>query len=477
MHEELENFEKNQVWELVDSRPGCKLIGTKWVWKNKEGEKGEVVRNKSRLVARGFSQEEGIDYEETIAPVARLEAIKILLAFYVAKRFKLYQMDVKSAFLNGVLEEEVYVRQPPGFENEKYPHRVYKLRKALYGLKQAPRAWYGMLRGFLFERGFEMGKVDQTLFLLRQGRDILIVQVYVDDIVFGGSSNSLIARFVEDMSREFEMSMMGELQFFLGLQIKQSKEGTFVHQAKYTKDIVRKYKMEDSKAMTTPMSTTTALDADEEGEHVDQKEYRSMIGSLLYLTATRPDIQFSVCLCARFQASPRTSHRRAVKRIFRYLRHTPDFGLWYSASSSLALHGFSDADFAGCQLDRKSTSRICQFLESSLVSWSSRKQSGVAKSTTEAEYVAAYTMSDFGEEHAHVPLQCNSISAISVAKNPVLHSKTKHIEVRYHFLRDNVEKGKIALIHVPTHDQLVDIFTKPLDQATFTRLRGSFVSV
>jgi hypothetical protein len=221
MHEELENFERNQVWKLVDSSPGCKPIGTKWVWKNKEGEKCEVVRNKSRLVAQGFSQKEGIDYEETFAPVARLEAIRILLAFSVAKLFKLHQMDVKSAFFNGVLEEEVYVRQPPGFETKKYPHRVYKLRKALYGLKQAPRAWYGRLRRFLFERGLEMGKVDQTLFLLRQGIDILIVQVYVDDIVFCGSSNYLVARFVEDMSREFEMSMMGELQFFLGLQIKQ----------------------------------------------------------------------------------------------------------------------------------------------------------------------------------------------------------------------------------------------------------------
>jgi hypothetical protein len=186
---------------------------------------------------------------------------------------------------------------------------VYKLRKALYGLKQAPRAWYVRLRGFLFERWFEMGKVDQTLFLLRQGRHILIVQVYMDDIAFSGLSNSLVARFADDMSRKFEMSMMGELQFFLGLQIRQSKEGTFVYQAKYTKDIVRKFKMEDSKAMETPMSTTTALDADEEGEHVDQKEYRSMIGSLLYLTATRPDIQFSLCLCAHFQASLRTSHR------------------------------------------------------------------------------------------------------------------------------------------------------------------------
>jgi hypothetical protein len=209
------------------------------------------------------------------------------------------------------------------------------------------------------------------------------------NIVFGGSSNSLVARFAEDMSTEFEMSMMGELQFFLGLQIKQSKEGTFVHQAKYTKDIVRKFKMEDSKAMAKPMSTTTALDADEEGEHADQKEYRSMIGSLLYLTGTRSNIQFSVCLCARFQVSLRTLHRQAVKHIFRHLRHTPDFGLWYSTSSYLALHGFSEADFVECRLDSKSTSRTCQFLGSSLVSWSSLKQSSVAQSTTEAEYVAA----------------------------------------------------------------------------------------
>jgi hypothetical protein len=219
----------------------------------------------------------------------------------------------------------------------------------------------------------------------------------VDDIVFGGSSNSLVAWFASDMSREFEMSMMGELQFFLWLQIKQSKEGTFVHQAKYTKDIMRKFKMEDSKAMATHMSTTTTLDADKEGEHVDLKEYRSMMGSHLYLTATRPDIQFSVCLCARFQVSPRTLHRQAVKRIFRYLRHTPDFGLWYSTSSSLGLHGFSDADFVGCRLDRKSTFATCQFLGSSWVSWSFRKQSSVAQSTTEAEYVA---LSFFG---SHAP--------------------------------------------------------------------------
>ncbi|WVZ90441.1 hypothetical protein U9M48_036743 [Paspalum notatum var. saurae] len=378
-------------------------------------------------------------------------------------------MDVKSAFPNGFIEEEVYVRQPPGFESARFPDRVYKLRKALYGLKQAPRAWYARLKSFLLKFGFVMGSVDKTLFLLSRGGDILIVQIYIDDIIFGGSSHALVSSFAEQMSRKFEMSLMGELQFFLGLQIKQGFEGTFVHQAKYTRDILKKFNMDDSKPMTTPMSTNTALDADEDGEAVDQKEFRGMIGSLLYLTATRPDIQFAVCLCARYQASPRTSHRQA--------------GLWYSSGSSLFLRGFSDADHAGCRIDRKSTSGTCQLLGTSLVSWSSRKQASVSLSTTEAEYIAAAsccsqllwmkaTLSDFGLRFGKIPLLVDSTSAISVAKNPVLHSRTKHIDVRFHFLRDHYEKGDIDLVHVASENQLADIFTKPLEFGAFVRLRG-----
>ncbi|WVZ76325.1 hypothetical protein U9M48_024309 [Paspalum notatum var. saurae] len=346
-------------------------------------------------------------------------------------------MDVKSSFLNGFIEEEVYVRQPPGFESARIPDRVYKLRKALYDLKQAPRAWYAR---FLLKSGFVMGSVDKTLFLLIRGGDTLILQIYVDDIIFGGSSHALVSSFAEQMSREFEMSLMGELQFFLGLQIKQGPEGTFIHQVKYTRDILKKFEMGDSKPMTTPKITNTVIDADEDGEAVDQKEFRGVIGSLLYLTATRPDIQFAVCLCARYQASPRTSHRQAVKHIFRYLKFTPELGLWYSSGFSLSLRGFSDADHAGCRIDLKSTSGTCQFFGTSLVSWSSRKQACVALSTTEAEYVAAAsccsqllwikaTLSDFGLRFGKIPLLVDSTSAISVAKNPVLHTRTKHIEV------------------------------------------------
>ncbi|WVZ70868.1 hypothetical protein U9M48_019501 [Paspalum notatum var. saurae] len=456
MHEELENFERNHVWDLVDPPPNCHPIGTKWVFKNKQGENGMVVRNKARL-------KEGIDYEETFAPVARLEAIKILLAFAASKGFKLQQLDVKSVFLNGFIEEEVYVRQPPGFESARFLDRVYKLRKALYGLKQAPKAWYARLKSFLLKSGFVMGSVDKTLFLLSYGGDTLIVQIYIDNIIFGGSSHALVSSFAEQMSKEFEMSLMGELQFFLGLQIKQGLEGTFVHQAKYTRDILKKFNMGDSKPMTTPMSTNTALDADEDGEAVDQKEFRGMIGSLLYLMATRPDIQFA--------ASPRASHRQAVKRIFRYLKFTPELGIWYSLGSSLSLRGFSNADHAGCRIDRKSTSGTCQLLGTYVVSWSSCKQASVALATSEAEYVAAASYCS-QLLWMKVPLV---ISAL--AKNSVLHSRTKHIYVRFYFLRDHYEKGDIDLVHVVSANQLADIFTKPLDVADCPALSGGLSAV
>ncbi|KAK8508672.1 hypothetical protein V6N13_116185 [Hibiscus sabdariffa] len=281
-------------------------------------ESGNIVRNKARLVAQGYTQEEGIDFDETYAPVARMEAIRMLLAFACHHEFKIFQMDVKSAFLNGFISEEVYVEQPPGFEDPKFSNHVFKLSKALYGLKQAPRAWYERLSTFLVEKGFNKGKVDTTLFIKNDGKDILVVQIYVDDIIFGSTNELLCQEFAKLMQGEFEMSMMGELSFFLGLQIKQRKDGIFINQSKYIKEKLKKFGLENVKPEATPMSSSIKLDKDEEGKCVDSKLYRSMIGSLLYLTASRPGIMFSVCLCARFQANPKESHLKAVKRIFRY---------------------------------------------------------------------------------------------------------------------------------------------------------------
>ncbi|KAK2995694.1 hypothetical protein RJ640_026124 [Escallonia rubra] len=284
-------------------------------------------------------------------------------------------------------------------------------------------------------------------------------------------------------SGEFEMSMMGELTFFLGLQIKQSKDGIFINQAKYTKELLKRFDMEASNAFDTPMSSSLKIDKDEKGKDVDIKRYRGMIGSLLYLTASRPDIMFSVCLCARFQACPKESHLIAVKRILRYLKGTHDLGLWFPRNTSFFdLIGYSDADYAGCKTERKSTSGGCQFLGHSLVSWSSKKQNSVALSTTEAEYMAVgaccaqilwmkQTLLDFGLKFDHIPILCDNTSAIDLTKNPIQHSRTKHIEIKHHFIRDHVQKGDIVLDFVDTNHQLADIFTKPLDSKRFTALR------
>jgi len=481
MQDELTQFERNKVWELVPRPHHKTVIGTKWVYRNKMDERGVVTRNKARLVALGYRQEDGIDYDETFAPVARLEAIRMFLAFSAHKGFKVYQMDVKSAFLNGKLEEKVYVEQPPGFESSKFPDHVFKLDKALYGLKQAPRAWYDTLSKFLLENKFKRGNVDKTLFVRKYNGDVLLVQIYVDDIIFGSSSERLYKKFSELMSKKYEMSMMGELNYFLGLQVKQTKNRIFINQGKYVKDLLNKFGFSDCSPMKTPMGTGDKLCEDKNGKSVDITAYRGMIGSLLYLTASRPDIMFATCLCARYQASPKESHLKAVKRIFRYLKGSPNLGLWYPKDSGFDLIGYSDSDFAGCKIDRKSTSGACQLLGNRLVSWSSKKQHSVSISTAEAEYVAAgsccsqilwmqYQLQDYGVTASKTPIFCDSTSAIAISNNPVLHSRTKHIDIRYHFIRDHVMKEDVELHFIPTDNQLADLFTKPLDESRFNYL-------
>jgi len=375
------------------------------------------------------------------------------------------------------------VELPQGFEDSKFPNHAFKLQKALYGLKQAPRAWYECLKKFLLKQGIEIGKADPTLFTHKVVNAIFVCQIYVDDIIFGSTNQVFCEEFSRIMTKRFEMSMMGELKYFLGFQIKQLKEGTFISQTKYTLDMLKKFDMEKAKPINTPMPTNGHLDLDDKGKAVDIKVYRSMIGSLLYLCASRPDIMLSVCMCARFQANPKECHLVAVKRILRYLVHTPNLGLWYPKGSKFNLLGYSDSDYAGCKVDRKSTSGTCQFLGRSLVSWSSKKQNCVALSTAEAEYIAAgaccaqllwmrQTLRDFGCQFTKISLLCDNESAIKLANNPVSHSRTKHIDVRHHFLRDHEAKGDIEIRHVSTEKQLADIFTKPLDETRFCALRS-----
>ncbi|GJU66516.1 retrovirus-related pol polyprotein from transposon TNT 1-94 [Tanacetum coccineum] len=482
MQEELNQFVANDVWELVPQPRNMTIIGTKWVFRNKLDENGIVSRNKARLVAQGYNQQEGIDYDETYAPVARLESIRILLAYACALDFKLFQMDVKSAFLNGFINEEVYVAQPPGFIDFEKPDHVYKLKKALYGLKQAPKAWYDRLKAFLIKHEYKMGMVDNTLFTKKKSSNLIIVQIYVDDIIFGSTCQDMCDEFAKIMHDEFEMSMMGELNFFLGLQIKQMEDGIFFNQSKYIKEMLKKFGLEDSKPMKTPMSSDTKLTKDEECESVDSTKYRGMIGSLLYLTTSRPDIMFSVCHCARFQEAPKTSHLEAVKRIFRYIKGTTHLGLWYPKGTDIETVVYADSDHAGDYVDRKNTSSICTFVGCCLTSWFSKKQTALAISTTEAEYVSAgkacqqalwmkQALIDYDVRLDDVPIMCDNKGAIDLSKNPVQHSHTKHIEIHHHFLRDNVQKGHISIEKVPSVDNIADILTKPLKRESFNYLR------
>ncbi|GJY74090.1 putative ribonuclease H-like domain-containing protein [Tanacetum coccineum] len=325
---------------------------------------------------------------------------------------KFYQMDVKSAFLYGQIEEEVYICQPSGFEDPDHPDKVYKVVKALYGLHQVPRAWYDTLATYLLSNGFQREQIDQTLFIKSQQGHILLVQIYVDDIIFGSTKKELCEEFEKLMKDKFQMSSMGELTFFLGLQVQQRKKGIFISQDKYVHEILRKFNYTDVKSASTPTDLEKPLVKDADADDVDEHLYRSMIGSLMYLTASRPDIMFAVCACARFQVSPKTSHLLAVKRIFRYLKGKPSLGLWfphllavkrifrylqgkpslglwYFKDSPLELVAYTDSDYYGATLDRKSTTGGCQFLGNKLISWQCKKQTVVATSTTEAEYVAA----------------------------------------------------------------------------------------
>nr|GEW54799.1 retrovirus-related Pol polyprotein from transposon TNT 1-94 [Tanacetum cinerariifolium] len=393
--------------------------------------------------------DEGVDFEESFAPVAQLEAVRLFIAYAAHKSFTVYQMDVKTSFLYGPLKEEVYVNQPDGFVDPYHPDKVYRLKKALYGLKQAPRAWYNELSNFLVSKGFSKGSIDPTLFITKHRGDILLVQIYVDDIIFGSTNPKLSKQFEIVMHSKFEMSMMGELKIFLEIQIHQSPRGIFINQAKYSQKILIKHRMTSCDSVGTPMATKH-LDTDLSETPVDQTKYQKMVRALMHLTASRPDIVHATCYCARYQAKPTEKHLIAVKRIFRYLKDTINMGLWYPKDTGFELTAFLDSNHVGC-LDSQAEY--------------------VSLSTCRAQVLWMRTqLIDYGFHFNKIPMYCDSKAAIAISCNPVQHSRTKHINVRYHFIKEKVEKVIVELFFVGTEYQLADLFTKALSEDRFKYL-------
>ena len=486
MDQEIESIEKNDTWYLTDLPSEAKKIGVKWIFKTKYNEAGKIEKHKARLVAKGYSQQYGVDYKEVFAPVARWDTIRTILALAACKGWIVYQLDVKSAFLHGELVEEVYVEQPLGYQKED-KNKVYKLKKALYGLRQAPRAWYSKIEAYFNQELFDKCPHEHTLFV-KQNKEgkILIVSLYVDDLIYIGNDETMFEKFRDSMKSQFSMTDLGKMRFFLGVEIKQFAGGIFIYQQKYAQDILIRFGMESCNNVCTPIVPGNKLVKDEKGRSVNVTEFRQMIGCLMYLLATRPDLAFSVCLVARYMERPTEIHLAAAKRILRYLKGTMSRGILYKKVNHevVELQGWTDSDYAGDSDDRKSTSGYVFVYGSGSICWSSKKQAIVTLSTTEAEYVAAAScacqgvwirkiLKQLGQEQKKGTLMmCDNSSTIKLSKNPVMHGRCKHIDVRYHFLRDLVKEEVVCMEYCNTKEQLADIMTKALKLDTFCKLRS-----
>ncbi|RVW83084.1 Retrovirus-related Pol polyprotein from transposon TNT 1-94 [Vitis vinifera] len=415
MKEEIVAIEKNETWELVELPEDKNVIGVKWVFRTKYLADGSIQKHKARLVAKGYAQQHGVDYDDTFSPVARFETVRTLLALAAHMHWCVYQFDVKSAFLNGELVEEVYVSQPEGF-------------------------------------------------------------IVPDDMIYMGSSSSLINEFKACMKKKFEMSDLGLLHFFLGLEVKQVEDGVFVSQRKYVVDLLKKFNMLNCKVVATPMNSNEKLQAEDGTKRADARRFRSLVGGLIYLTHTRPDIAFAVGVISRFMHCPSKQHLGAAKRVLRYIAGTYDFGIWYGHVQEFKLVGYTDSDWAGCLEDRKSTSGYMFSLGSGAVCWSSKKQAVTALSSSEAEYTAATSSAcqavwlrrilvDINQEHEEpTVIYCDNKAAIAMTKNPAYHGRTKHVDIRVHFIRDLVVEGKVVLQYCNTNEQVADVLTKALSR-------------
>ncbi|KAG7578260.1 Retrotransposon Copia-like N-terminal [Arabidopsis thaliana x Arabidopsis arenosa] len=486
MNVELDALVSTSTWEICSLPDGKHAIGCKWVYKIKYKSDGTIERYKARLVAKGYTQQEGIDYIDTFSPVAKLTTVRLMLALSAIHNWIIDQMDVTNAFLHGDLDEEIYMSLPQGYsprQGEQLPPRpVCRLIKSLYGLKQASRQWFHKFSSVLLQHGFIQSFFDPTLFVRCTSEAFLALLVYVDDIMLVSNKDTAITEIKCLLAKEFKIKDLGKLRYFLGLEVARAKEGISVSQRKYTLELLEEFGFLGCKPVPTPMELGLKLN-DETGLLLsDPSHYRKLIGKLVYLTVTRPDICFAVNKLSQYLHAPREPHLVAAHRILRYLKNDPGQGVFYSATSSLSLRGFADADWSNCPETSRSISGFCIFLGDSLISWKSKKQDIVSRSSCEAEYRSMANATceliwiNSLLEDLHVPLvdtivlYCDNEAAIQIAKNSVYHERTKHVQRDMHVVRERVASGFLKTLHVNSEHQLADLLTKPLTAIQFKYL-------
>jgi hypothetical protein len=498
---EYQSLQRTGTYELSKLPVGRHAIGCKWVFKIKRHADGSIDRYKARLVAKGFSQKEGLDYKETFAPVAKFASIRTLLALAAHQDYEVHQMDVKTAFLNGDLDVELYMRQPEGFVVAGQEELVCKLRKSLYGLKQAGRAWFEKINTALIDMDFTPLDSDHCVYVRHQEDEVMYIVLYVDDLLLIGSSLMEVKQLKTALSTRFEMTDLGEAEYVLGLQLSRDRplRTLSLSQSDYIRRLLERFGMSQCNAAPTPIATGVRLSKEDcptvkpaEPLLVDGKHtYASVVGAIMYaMLGTRPDLAFAIGQLTRFNSNPGPQHVAVLKRVLRYLRSSIDFELTYGAGSSgssgssdakLAVFGYCDSDWGASIDDRRSVSGSVFSIAGGAVTWQAQKQKSVALSTVEAEYMAACQAAKDAvwlraflvglglNASAPTNILCDSQGAIALAKNPEHHQRSKHIDLRYHFVREQVTGGAISLVYTSTSDMAADQLTKPLSREMHNR--------
>ena len=486
MQDEMDSIYENDVYDLVELPDGKNALNSRWVFKRKIASDGSIERYKARFVAKGCSQKYGEDYDEIFCPVVRFESVRTVIALAVQKGLKLYHMDVTSAFLNGTLTNEVYMKQPEGYVVKGKEHLVCKLKKSIYGLKQSPRCWNYSLDESLKKLGFVQTPGDPCIYVSSEG-DPVVIAVYVDDIILACKSDKKRLEVHNFLERQYKLKDLGELEYFLGVKVVQDdiQGQIWIGQPTYTQNVLLKFGMDKCKSIETPVDPSQKLcKATDKCTLCDQALYQSAVGCLLYLSVkTRPDITFAVHNVAKYSAKPTIQHWKAVKRIFRYLKGTENFGIMYKDEGPSGFIGYSDADWGGDIDNRRSTSGYSFHLSGGVVSYSSRKQSCVALSTAEAEYMALASATQEAvwlrklatdlhlDTKGPMLIYEDNQATIVMSKDPQYHGRSKHIDIKFHYVRDQCNDNVIQLKYCPTNDMIADIFTKGLSQDKFKRLR------